>query len=755
MTMETGGLGIAEIHSVEPIARVHSLATVGSALESGPELYTAVDRRLDRPVAVRMGSPTSSESERQGFLEQAQRLAGLSSHPAITTVYDVGFTSDGRPYVIRELVEGPSLTRWLEDAGPAPWPRAVELTLQICSGLAEAHRGGTFHRDLRPDNILVTESGLKLTDVGLIAGRWIADDDPRTLVHRAPETFDGDWDERSDLYSLTSILYQLIEGQACHWRPNDTTEALRARLQTQSAPPLDPDLVPQSLRMFVTAGLSPDPLDRPQSATEFARELELIAQGRTTGATQSIPHTGGIPAIPSPPVSPTRSPSAIPPLPEETPLAATATRSDLDWPDLRPPPDESLRRGLVEADHTAVQPLAELQATQTSAEQAAISGVAADYGVSPPEHPTRTSPLFLGAMAVAALGLLSLAVLAFVQLRGSDSGESAGPVLPEADTQVAIEAGPSDGSSDEELVPLAMIEPSTTTTFAPVDPSMVTEPEAQNAVVPNLVGLDVEAAGQLLEEAGFGVLVVGRVSAGSTPGTVIDQTPAAGSSVPLPLSVTIYIPRSATLPFMVGRPAQTVCLQLAALGLECQQILVFNDQVPAGAVISSDPVEGSAFTEGQTIQLQVSRGPVVEIAVPELVGRSEEEARAALTELGFLTISVTNEASDSVPAGQTIGTNPAAGTNLATDQPVTIRLSAGPPTMATVPEVMTLGQAEATAALEGAGLAVAVVSQELPADDPNIGKVTAVDPAGGSQVAAGSTVTITVGQAPAEDSTQP
>ena len=244
-----------------------------------------------------------------------------------------------------------------------------------------------------------------------------------------------------------------------------------------------------------------------------------------------------------------------------------------------------------------------------------------------------------------------------------------------------------------------------------------------------------------------------RVSPGAIPGTVTQQVPANGSVATLPLTVTLYIPRSSTMPAVVGRPAETVCLQLTALGLTCEQTVQFDDQVAPGAVISSDPVEGTGFNEGDTVRLQVSRGPFVNTTVPDVGRRSEEEARMILAEAGFITIATLAQPSEQVGQGMAIGTTPAAGSSVPIHEPVTILISSGPAQRVMVPDLVGSDRATAEARLGQAGLTATFLTRDLPAGDPNIGRVVAVDPGQGTEVLAGTMVAVTIGQQAASTAT--
>ena len=130
-------------------------------------VYRARDARLNRDVAVKMlhEAVEGDEPRVRRFFDEA-RAAGALNHPNILTVYDVG-TDNGRPYIVSELVDGVSLRREIE-AGVMPLPRALDLVSQIADGLAAAHQAGLVHRDLKPDNVMVTRTGrVKIVDFGL------------------------------------------------------------------------------------------------------------------------------------------------------------------------------------------------------------------------------------------------------------------------------------------------------------------------------------------------------------------------------------------------------------------------------------------------------------------------------------------------------------------------------------------------------------------------------------------------------------
>jgi beta-lactam-binding protein with PASTA domain len=384
-----------------------------------------------------------------------------------------------------------------------------------------------------------------------------------------------------------------------------------------------------------------------------------------------------------------------------------------------------------------------------------------DMAPSAPEADGRSRPLRTAA-AVAAVAILG-GLVALALVAGQRSPEVTAPALPgvsdgfpagaTAESPAALAVANGDGQGTGAMDPEAMtgdddpMSDASTTTALPA----TTTTTRASIQLPDLTGQDVGEAGGRLADLGIQVLVVGRVAPGRPPSLVIEQVPAGGQTVTLPLTVTLYIPRSSTLPDLVGNPADTACVQVRALGLQCEQVRRFDPQVPAGTVLGTEPAAGAAITDGQTIRVTVSLGPVVDRVVPDVAGLDEVAARSGVTDAGFLTIEVVVEPSSTVPQGQVIGTDPAAGSSVAADATVTLRISSGAPATIEVPSVVGLDRETAEAALVGAGLVVEVVEVDVPAGDPGIGLVVGVDPAAGTQLDPGATVTIQVGrEAPPE-----
>ena len=197
------------------------------------------------------------------------------------------------------------------------------------------------------------------------------------------------------------------------------------------------------------------------------------------------------------------------------------------------------------------------------------------------------------------------------------------------------------------------------------------------------------------------------------------------------------------MPDVVGRTVDEASQQLQALGFVVTQVAQQNNDVEENVVISTDPAAGEEAPEGSTITLNYSSGPNT-IAIPEVRGQSENDARNTLTGAGFTgNIQVRQQASDDVPEGQAIGTEPAAGQQAAPDAAITLVMSSGPGQVG-VPNVVGLSEDNARGQIEAAGLVVQTSDQET--QNPNEdGRVLSQVPTGG-EVDQGSTVNLVIGR---------
>ncbi|HJQ38226.1 MAG TPA: protein kinase [Thermoanaerobaculia bacterium] len=269
------------------------------------EVWRARDRRIGRHVAIKvLGEEFAPGDERLLRFEQEARAAGGLNHPGLVTIFDVG-NVDGAPYIVMELLEGQSLRDALGDLEPVALPvrRAVEYAIQIASALAVAHEKGIIHRDLKPENLFVTpDRRVKILDFGLAklaAGTKDGEEKNVTSkrltsagiaigtpAYMSPEQVRADpIDHRTDIFSVGSLLYEMISGKPAFERFS-AVETMHAVLLDE--PESLETLVPtasQALVATVAHCLEKDPRDRFQSAHDLAFQLRTLPEvGRGTTA---------------------------------------------------------------------------------------------------------------------------------------------------------------------------------------------------------------------------------------------------------------------------------------------------------------------------------------------------------------------------------------------------------------------------------------------------------------------------------------
>lgn len=292
-------------------------------------VFEAEDVSLHRSVALKVLAPqwAADRLARQRFLSEARAAAAISS-PYVVTVYAVE-ELEGWPILVMEFVRGRSLQEVLDADGPLPLDRIAAIGWRVAAGLAAAHRRGLVHRDVKPANILIEQATgkVKLTDFGLAR----AADDARltrdgvivgTPAYMAPEqVFDGEIDQRADLFSFGSVLYAMAVGEP-PFTQGSTLAIARAVVETQPVRTRQRnERLPEWFDQLVARLHAKRPADRYQSADEVAR---LLKHGLPDGPMIA---TG---------VSEEDLPPPEPPPPPAAPVPPTFGRDDS--PEVQPPP---------------------------------------------------------------------------------------------------------------------------------------------------------------------------------------------------------------------------------------------------------------------------------------------------------------------------------------------------------------------------------------------------------------------------------
>lgn len=252
-------------------------------------IYLGHDETLDRDVAVKellrepaVLSPETWQHYQSRFRKEAQVMSQIS-HPHIVSAYALHADAAGNLYLVLEYVDGGSLKEIIERSGVLPIERALDIAIDICQAIEAIYQRDVVHRDIKPSNILISSDGTaKLTDFGVAqVGHETrrtqeASSHPGTPAYKSPEqsSTNGYLDQRSDLYALGLVLYEMLTGQLY----------VRNRVPPRHQRPE----VPQALNAIVMKALEDDPDNRYQSAGELLRDLERVRQQSTWGQAQVV-----------------------------------------------------------------------------------------------------------------------------------------------------------------------------------------------------------------------------------------------------------------------------------------------------------------------------------------------------------------------------------------------------------------------------------------------------------------------------------
>jgi eukaryotic-like serine/threonine-protein kinase len=561
----------------------HRLARGGMA-----SVYLATDTRLDRRVAVKVMHPGLADDPEfvARFNREARAAAGLN-HPDIVAVYDQG-TDDGHPFLVMEYVPGHTLRVVLRERGRLSPGEALAVMDHVLAALAAAHGAGLVHRDVKPENVLVTpDARVKVADFGLAraaAGSTVtATTGPLigTAAYLAPEQVrDGTSDARSDVYAAGVMLFELLTGAPPFSGDSAVAVAYRHVNEDVPEPSARVGGIPAELDALVLAATARDPMDRPADAR--ALHASLMAVRDRLGLHAGVPTASDLP-VQSPHdtlvVDRTQVTTGAPPPPPADEVPGRRRRRR--WPYV-----VALLTVLVVAAAFAGWYLAVGRYTST--------------------------PSVIGLSKAAAVSKLDKAGLKAKWLPSVyDDSIDNGLVAKEL-------PGPGHDLRKGGTVSLAL--------------SMGKDH------VPDVRGKTVAEARSLLAQAQLTVAGT-RTRYDDTvgKGRVITTTPKPGVDVSPQTPVTLVVsdgPAPITVPDVTNKPVDQAKSILTALGLTVKTTKDFSDTVAENSVIASTPGAGATAHKGDTVTLVVSKGPHL-YPVPNVTGMNVNDAVALLQAQGF------------------------------------------------------------------------------------------------------------------------
>ncbi len=602
--------------------RYEIIETVGSGGMS--EVYKAKCHVLNRFVAIKVLKPEFSSDVNfvTKFRIEAQSAAGLS-HPNIVNVYDVG-EDNGIYYIVMELVEGITLKEYIQKHGRIESSQAIDFAIQIAQGLEVAHENHTIHRDIKPQNIIVSKNGsLKVTDFGIAraaSSNTMTSNAMGSVHYISPEQARGGYsDERSDIYSLGITMYEMVTGHVPFEGENNVAIALM-HIQGEMVSPREyyPD-IPTSLEKVILKCTQKKPERRYLTANALIADLKRVKENPN------------IDCIVVPPVV-TNSPTVkmtqeemqaikqgrqlnTPAVeqPKVTPLDSRA-ESRINMPVMKPSAIDDLFP--EDEDDEYEYDDEEIETTPASRQMR--------------DDDDELDPKLKKIIMISSVALVVIVAILIIFLIGKIAGWNLfGSSGDDKKPKIEASTDSSENTSDEEMIPMV-----------------------------NVVGLYKTAAEEQMKKKGFtNYKFVEKNDNTVEEGYVIEQSIEEGKSIAANEKITITISSGKEMTIVPDvrnyTDAQAVTL-LHEAGLEVTHGYEYDDTVEKDYVISQEPAANSKVAQGTTVKIIVSNGKEsVPATVPKLVGMSEEDAAAALTE-AKLVGNPSYDYDDEVPEGQVI-----------------------------------------------------------------------------------------------------
>lgn len=637
-------------------------------------VYKAKDHTLNRFVAIKVLK--SEFSDDQNFLAkfriEAQSAAGLV-HPNIVNVYDVG-SENGLNYIVMEYVEGITLKTYIEKKGQLGFKEAVSITIQVAKGIEAAHKNHVIHRDIKPQNILISTDGkVKVTDFGIAraaSADTIHSDVMGSVHYASPEQArNGFVDGKSDIYSLGIVMYEMVTGRVPF--DADTTVAVAVQhLQEEMVPP-----------------------------SAYAPDLPVSLEGIILKCTQK---------------SPDRRYDSVEDL--LTDLKKALINPDENFVLLAPPVDQ--KTIMVNDDELSQIKEAGKGYDDDEEEEEDAEGEEEEEGgfLNPKMEKAVTIMGIVAAIVIVGIVIFLVGSMLGLFKFGSSSKDAsseaqedqvevpdvvgmdkddAKELLNGDDYSLGFKISTYEYSDEYEEGEIISSDPKAgeyvdkNTTVSVV----VSNGPENDATVPSLTGMTESNATAKLKSMDISYTVSYDYSDSVASGNVISQTPSSGSKVSDSTTVKLVVSRgqeTLTVPNVVGQDQATAQSTLTSNGLTVGSVTSdYSDTVSEGNVISQSVASGKTVASGTSVDLVISLGKqVTYVSVPSVTGMTSDSAKSTIESLGLSCTVVTTQSSSTTVISQ----SPAAGSSVTEGSTVTITVGDGSQATTTTPTDNNNGQ---------------------------------------------------------------